>query len=1347
MIEATCGACGTVARIAETDVPAGAKFVNCASCKSRVPLPPGAVGTKPPPKPGAIPPAIPRTPPPIPTASTKPTVDLADLPAPKAKSALAGAGPSKPAAQSPFAGADLPAPKGAKPAAAPSALDLDDLMGADLPAPKGKADPSLDLPAPKARSSALGDAPASKPAPSALADLPAPKGKPSAPSDLPAPKAKQSALADLPAPKGKSPDLSDLPAPKGKSPDLSDLPAPKGKGGSFDDGLDLPMPASGFSDLPMPKPGANNDLPAPKGFFDDLPQPAKKSSQGSVDLPAPKGFFDDLPQPAMNNKPTVDLPAPKGFFDDLPQPAKASSQQPAGGNAGFFDDLPQPAKGGGKGAGPGGLFDDIGGAAAKGKHAHANDLSLSDMELGPGGEQPLSLDPGPSGGPELDLGLPLGEGADFTELDLSSPSGKDSVKALGAQPPEDEASPIKIKTPKGGKAATPIPISVKPKDDPKDLKLDLADDPHEGKPGAAAAAGKGAAKRKGPSPEEAAELRAAKRKRSRILLASVFGLAVVGGGGFFFYQKHAKEQERVEKIHSGLDEARKALAGANPNHWAKASTSAEEVLALEPNNVAALSISAEAAIAGALDNGANYEKRIAQGRTVGQKALGVGKGSDELERAKALMSIAAGQADRAIPVLQQLITAKPKSGWLQLYMGWAQLTKGDAAAAQAAFSQAVALDPATTLPALYGDGQARLLKADIEGARVAFTKVTQHKDGKDHIGAQVGLAATLPPQQSAQREAELIAILNRPNLDKADPRAVVKAWVLAGDVARQGGRLDIARERYRKAIAITPLELPALTGLANVELRDGKTQVARDLLTKALTAKPDDAEAQLLDGFADVVEGKLNDAASKFEKLDARQPPLPPLLLARLHVAKGRLLEAQGKSEEAIAQYSEGAKLAGDLDLTPTMAAVTTLTELAKKAPDEATAMGYNSRAEELLSKLAEKAKEDGEVALTLGVAYLEAGNATKAQEMLQRAVTLRDKDVESRLQLAKALSALKRTDEAIASLKEALAIDPKRTDVALELAVTYQNADRHNEAVAAYEKLLAEENVDVVVRVKAGRYFASRGAFDKAAAQAEPILKIEPQNAGGLYLKGEGLILAKKWDDARITLTRATDLDQTDAQALDALGRAFEGSLIASNDTKFIEGARHAYDRATKADPKMFHPHVGLGHALINQLHYEEAIKPLQAAINLNKTSSEVMYNMGLAYYGLRSKNAIYKKTAAEWFEDALRGQPELSLAERAETQFKLGDLYFDLNKPPQSAGAFDKATKLGEQMEKDLGVAPKWLTDTYFRLGQVYEGMNNGAAQKNAWERFMARSPDPTSSSAKEAKTWLGTSGKRFP
>jgi hypothetical protein len=247
MIEATCAACGTVARIAEADVPAGAKFINCASCKSRVPLP-GRAAT---PARGVRVPSIPipKIAPPIPPKQKADELDLADLPAPKRNSPLGGSdGGTKPAPRSALADAELPVPKGAKPPApAPGPLDLDDLMPSDLPAPKPKAD--------------LG-----------LTDLPAPKPKASALADLPAPKAKQaSALADLPAPKAKPGPLADLPAPKAKPA----APAPVAAKG-FDDDLDLPAPkASGLS-----------DLPAPKGFFDDLPQPAKPKA-GSIDLPAP----------------------------------------------------------------------------------------------------------------------------------------------------------------------------------------------------------------------------------------------------------------------------------------------------------------------------------------------------------------------------------------------------------------------------------------------------------------------------------------------------------------------------------------------------------------------------------------------------------------------------------------------------------------------------------------------------------------------------------------------------------------------------------------------------------------------------------------------------------------------------------------------------------------------------------------------------------------------------------------------------------------------------------------------------------------------------------------------------
>ena len=49
--------------------------------------------------------------------------------------------------------------------------------------------------------------------------------------------------------------------------------------------------------------------------------------------------------------------------------------------------------------------------------------------------------------------------------------------------------------------------------------------------------------------------------------------------------------------------------------------------------------------------------------------------------------------------------------------------------------------------------------------------------------------------------------------------------------------------------------------------------------------------------------------------------PLPPLQQAHLMLVKGKLLETQGDIENALAAYSQGAKLVGDLDLSPTMAA------------------------------------------------------------------------------------------------------------------------------------------------------------------------------------------------------------------------------------------------------------------------------------------------------------------------------------------------------------------------------------------------------------------------------------------
>src|SRR5262249_18083621 len=154
----------------------------------------------------------------------------------------------------------------------------------------------------------------------------------------------------------------------------------------------------------------------------------------------------------------------------------------------------------------------------------------------------------------------------------------------------------------------------------------------------------------------------------------------------------------------------------------------------------------------------------------------------------------------------------------------------------------------------------------------------------------------------------------------------------------------------------------------------------------------------------------------------------------------------------------------------------------------------------------------------------------------LRRAVEMRGNDIEARLELAKAQARLSRTDDALDQLHAAQQLDPTRSDIGLEIARTLEAAKRDDAAEEAYGKLLADKNISVQSRVHAGRFFARRQNYKKAAEQGDPILFVEPDNPAGHYLKGEGLILAGKLDDARKELAIAVDADP-DPQYLDAQG------------------------------------------------------------------------------------------------------------------------------------------------------------------------------------------------------------------
>ena len=1153
--------------------------------------------------------------------------------------------------------------------AASAAAPAHGLDPTDLPTPKRPADLDLldvkaplgDLPAPKRAPAVPGlfdDLPVPKGAP--LGDLPMPKGP--AAMDLPAPRT--SGTIDLPMPKG----LGDLPVPKRSS--VPDVPVPKRAvpdGAAQTGGLDLPAPKGFFDDLPAPATSAGPQLPAPKGFFDDLPQPA---TAGGAQLPAPKGFFDDLPQPAL---PGTEV-APKGFFDDLPQPASSSSAQlPA--PKGFFDELPQPSM----------RADRFGSSSTPAVSQPG--IALDGLDLLP----PIASPAAPARpearsrpGPEV----PALELAGDEQMDLppvTAPAGP-------------RGGVVSFKAPTG--APGPAPRSAARDAAPADLDLAVPSrrETASSKSSTLAAPDK-VAKKAGLSP-----------RLRRVILAAVLALAAVGAGGFVMFRRYQAAQERAAEIDRTLRTARKQLAAGERGHWRKATRTA---LPLAPRHAEAAGIAAQGALAGYLDEGTDGDARIAAGRRFLDQAKAAGRRHAALDKASALRDLIEGEATAAIAVLQPIAARGDADA--ALYLGWAQLAAQQWSEAQKSFEAAKGARP---VPALYGIAQAQAGAGDHNAAHATYLAVIALD--AEHVGALVGEAITAPVTGLAKRETALLAILQRKGIEEADPRVVVQAWTRAGDDALHSGRLDAARERYRKALAILPADRGALASVAALELADGNLDLAAEASAKVLALAPDDAAANLTAAELDLRRGQIPEAAQRLSALRNRQPPLAGAeLLGRLELLDGMRLEAEHNTNAALAAYDRAAQVAGNTDVAPVIAAATLLGRLADEADrakqaDQARTL--REQADQRLATIAAGAESDANVAITLGVAYLSAGAPDQAERWLRGAIEKRPSAVEAHYQLAEALRRQGKQDEAVATLVKAFELDPTRIDLGVELARGFEAARRDADAAGLYKRLLASKDVTADVRARAGRFFARTGDITAARQQGELLLAANPEDAVGLFLKAEGLLADGRPVEARRLMQEAV-LADPDAQIFDGLGRAAEAYAAQNGDTAMRDEALRAYAQASERDPTMPNPWLGAGRLHLARAEYEKALVAYEQALKLAPRNPDIPYGIGIAYAELEDA-----PRAIEWLARAVAVQP------RADAYWKLGSLYYEADRAGPAAAALTQATQLAIRDEREHGVTVPWLTDALWLLGTVQQVLRNDRATLAAWEAYLARNPTNT-------------------
>ncbi len=400
--------------------------------------------------------------------------------------------------------------------------------------------------------------------------------------------------------------------------------------------------------------------------------------------------------------------------------------------------------------------------------------------------------------------------------------------------------------------------------------------------------------------------------------------------------------------------------------------------------------------------------------------------------AKGQLLASAGKSDEAFRRVKLATEAAPESAPAQFALGKLLSERGESDAAKRAFHEVLKLNPRAAaahveLARLYlMDGSAA---ESLRWAKEAFN--TQ----PTNVDVTIALANSLLANGDlAAAEKTIDGLLStHSNLSLIH--------VLRGRLAI--GRKDVggAREAFETARRLDPTSLPALTGLALLDLAARKFAEATSRIEAEIARQPRRAEllivaAQVYSGAdqLDAAEGslrkaiqlnpsllpaystlgrlllkrqKLDEAVREFDALADRQPnAVGPLTMS------GMILQAQGKNALARQRFEKAlaidprtpvaannlawihADSGEDLDVALQLAQTA-----AAGLPDTAEVMDtlgwvyykkqLSSSAVSTLQRTVEKDPKSPVYHYHLGLAYLQAGNAARARESLERALSL----------------------------------------------------------------------------------------------------------------------------------------------------------------------------------------------------------------------------------------------------------------------------------------------------------------------------------------------------------------------
>jgi tetratricopeptide (TPR) repeat protein len=582
------------------------------------------------------------------------------------------------------------------------------------------------------------------------------------------------------------------------------------------------------------------------------------------------------------------------------------------------------------------------------------------------------------------------------------------------------------------------------------------------------------------------------------------------------------------------------------------------------------------------------------------------------------------QSDKAIQAFEKAAQLSPKESSSFVNLGISYASVGNRAEAERNFQKAIETDPRHA-PAWLGF--AALLRRDGQLARAEQTLQTGLDKNPDDLGLHLALA-DLYLQQSKTEPLE--ALLRKLRDRQRKPETAIAL----GDFFTSRNRPERAVAEYQWGAGVAPGNLELKARLVEQFLNAGKVNEAEKWNAEILKEKPRDVRAGIARGRILLAQGRRDEAATELRQQVSQAGDSAPA-----HYYLGLAHVRNMNSAQAKAEFQDALRL--DAGFLPVRLALAELQmNLGELAPARETAEGTVRRfpnvsgartllasvllrqrdptgARQQLAVARDLAPRDPSIPLLVGATYVIERKTAEAQREYEAALKIDPNYGPAHDQLSALWLANGQSAKAVDHLQQQAASNPKDAQAHFALGSIYRQKRDFARAEAELNQAVQLAPDRVEARLQLGGVFQDQSRLGAAIEQFEAALKIEPRSSALHAILGTARLKNGEPELARKHFEQGLSIDPNSAVLANNL--AVTNAALGGN----LDGALALAQKARELAPDLVNAADTLGWIQYKKGLYPSAVQLLEECVRKTPDSAVYRYHLGMALIasGDRSK------------------------------------------------------------------------------------------------------------------------------